>query len=113
MLAMKRASYWTTNLPQQIQVMVTAKIRGLTLGAAVEEALAAWLLAQDVVVPPRRPARKVKAEVVPIPIPIPSGTAGTTPLSGACRRCGHTEVQHWARGCLAGCVCRKFLAPTA
>ena len=27
-----------------------------------------------------------------------------------CRRCRHRESQHWARGCVAGCNCRKFLA---
>ena len=25
-----------------------------------------------------------------------------------CRRCAHPEASHWARGCVAGCLCRAF-----
>jgi hypothetical protein len=81
-----QASFWTTNLALAAAVKARAKHRGQTVSAALEEAFTAWL----------------------------SG-AGATPAVGepvaepGCRRCGHRAGQHWARGCVVGCVCGRYV----
>ena len=37
--------------------------------------------------------------------PVEAPRVGAEAAAVTCRRCGHVEGAHWARGCLAGCVC--------
>lgn len=34
-------------------------------------------------------------------------------IAGDCRRCGHGQASHWAKGCLVGCACSetRYVAP--
>lgn len=32
-------------------------------------------------------------------------------VTHGCRRCGHVVSAHWARGCVAGCSCVRWMEP--
>lgn len=82
------------------QVKALAAVRGVTLGAAVTEAMGAWLTWLD---PPPRVERE--------PIEPAHGPATISAAPSVCRRCQHPEARHWARGCVGTCACRHYQGP--
>ncbi len=104
---MKQWSFWLTDEALVVAVKAAAKARGVTLAAAVGDALRAWIEAPNTNEPKLGRSRQVAEPrpEVPFTPKVFAGPLATVPYARICRKCGHTEDQHWSRGCLAGCVC--------
>src|SRR3990172_3619700 len=84
-----------------------AESEGVTVTALLERGARAVLgeAVRPVPAVRRVPPTRRAPDSRPVPERVPEPVSAAAPV---CARCGHQESQHWARGCLAGCVCRRF-----